>query len=429
MLFAAHGCSSPSPSARPVGSEDAGDENEASLFDIYRTDGPGCTIPPKPATVPDGWELYTEYDPCCLLYTPSAPQYLPPPLKWTSCAPAWSGDAGLSSGCRQVDQAVAGSALFGASVVGSTVTLLTDEIINGLDVHVVVDADGPVHQALAVTDKNRCGPSPRDLRDGRFAYEMYPPTNFNGGGFLAGQVDEFRPSFVHHFTDFQTHGVVVGKLGVLDVDETDSLNLYRWDAGLGADAQVIRNPQDIGLGSSFPLFSSNALFWLANAGGMNRIAVYTEAGGAHDLISFGSDPDEGATDLGADGVDLVWMQGTGHTKDPIAYDTAELMTSPFATDPASLHPRRLRSESPRAMGVTFMKVGCGYAARSNDAYLRIVRISDGGSWVLPQNPGWQWLNALAVTCDEVFVSVSLGADINNVARIRFDALGPPVPAD
>lgn len=425
FLGAAHGCSS---SSSGVAVQDAATLDAGSLFDVYASDAPHCVIPPKPPQVPDGWDLYTDYDPCCLLYTPKAPQYLPPPLQWTACNAAWAGDGGIDGGdCRQIDQPVAGSPEFGASVQDGVVSLATGEFVNGLYADVIAEADGPVHQALLETDRktSRCTPFPQDMRDGKYVYAMYPPSDFNGGGFLAGDVNEFRPSFLHHFSDDLTHGVVAGKLGVLDVDETDTFNLYEWSA----TPKVVRNPQDDGLDDSFAFFSGNALFWSASSGSFNRMVVYTDDAGAVDLLSSGSDPSYGYDDLGTDGTDMVWMRGNGHDAGPVGFDSATLMASPFALTAAGITPKRLRSESTKRYGVSPIRVGCGYAVRTNGDYLRIVRISDGVSWVLSSTTSWSWLHPLAVTCDEVFAAVSASADTNNIARVRISSLGPGIPAD
>ena len=393
-----------------------------SLFDV---DATHCADFAKPSQVPDGWELYTEYDPCCLLYVPSSPQYLPPPLTWRACDSAWSGDGGIDAGeCRQIDATAAASPEFGASVRAGVVTLETTEAVNGAYASVVVDADGPVHQAFMQVGGS-CGPAPRDMRDGKYVYRIYNTGSFNGGGFIAGDVSEFRPSFVHHFMDQIDHGVVVGALGVLDVDQGDTLNLYEWN-----DApKAISNPQDIGLRSSFPLFSGSALFWSASGGSYNRVAAYTHDAGATDLLSSGSDPTVGYDDFGSDGTDMVWLAGQGHDAGAIAFDSANIMTSPFATNPLNVVARRLRSETPSGFGVSPTKVGCGYAARANGDYLRIVKISDGSSWVLNNRLPWEWVNPLAITCDEVFATVGTGGGNVNIARVRISSLGPGIPAD
>ena len=426
LLAVAHGCSS--PSGATAGAADAGSDAELTP-EATVGDATHCVIPPKPAAVPEGWDLYTDYDPCCLLYAPTAPQYLPPPLQWTSCSAAWKADGGV---CRMLDQPSAGSPTLSASVHNGVVSLLTTELVGSVYAHVVADADGPVHQAM-MQASGSCGPSPQDMRDGKYVFQIYNVDTFNGGGFLAGDVDEFRPSFVHHFNDAITHGVVVGQLGVLDVDETDALTLYRWDQS----SKVISNPQDVGLEKSFPFFSADALFWGATTSTTLRVAGYTDGNGATDLLSFGADWSHGAGDLGSDGKDMVWIEGSGRAGPLSDFDSGSFMTSTFTTDPSHVVKRRLRSEDSKGMSASPTTVGCGYAARSSiDGSghvngIRIVRISDGVSWSLVSNTTapWIWIHPLALTCDELFAAVGTGPDTNNVARVQISSLGPGVPAD
>ena len=281
------------------------------------------------------------------------------------------------------------------------------------------------HQAFMQDGAALCGPSPRDMRDGKYVYQIYNTSGFAAGGFLAGDVNEFRPSFVHHFNDGLTHGVSSGELGVVDIDETDTLSLYEWTDS----PKVLRNPQDLGLQYSFPLFSANAVFWSASAGSFNRVVVYTDDGGVVDLLSSGADPSYGYDDFGSDGTDMVWMLGEGHDGGPIGFDSAAVFTAPFALNSTDVSSRRLRSESVKRFGVSPIRVGCGYGARSNGDYLRVIRLSDGVSWILPSTVGWSWLHPLAVTCEEVFTAISTGPNINNIARVRISSLGPGIAAD
>ena len=75
-------------------------------------------------------------------------------------------------------------------------------------------------------------------------------------------------------------------------------------------------------------------------------------------------------------------------------------------------------------------VGCGHAVRSVPARARIVRLSDGRSWLLENREGtpWRWSTPIAVTCDELFIRVSAGGKVR-LARIRLSALGPGLPPD
>ena len=426
----AHGCSSPSSGLASESQTDA-DTNAEAAVDANGADAPHCAIPPRPSGVPAGWELYADYDPCCLLYMPTTAAELPPPPQWTTCNAVWGPATGS---CRQINQSNAGAPEFGLSVRDGVVSMLTDETINGFDVHVITDADGPVHQAILETDhSSACGPVAQDMRDGKYVYAIYPPDSFNGGGFIAGDVNEFKPSFIHHFNDSITHGVAVGQLGVLDVDQTDALNLYPWTQ----IPKTLVNPQDVGLQNSFPFFASNAVFWAATNATYLRVDDFTDAGGPSDLLSFGADWSRGAGDLGSDGKDMVWVEANGRTNPSADFDAGSYMTASFTTIGDQIVKRRLRSENPKGLSALPTTVGCGYAARStNDAGghingIRIVRIADGVSWQLVSDTAtpWIWVHALALTCSELFASVSTGPNTRTIARVQISSLGAGIAAD
>jgi hypothetical protein len=188
-------------------------------------------------------------------------------------------------------------------------------------------------------------------------------------------------------------------------------------------------------------FSGDALLWEAEADPFAKIKVWTAAQGAADLISFGGDTSQGAGDLGTDGRQMVWLNGSARAQPFGTYPNAVFMESPYATDPTQIQPRRVRSEpggdAGSGLGASPTQVGCGYAAREFPGGIRVVRIVDGVSWVLPQAQAgvqWGWLNALAVTCTHLYASVlaQLGpgnAWTSTIARVRLDSLGPGIPSD
>jgi hypothetical protein len=97
--------------------------------------------------------------------------------------------------------------------------------------------------------------------------------------------------------------------------------------------------------------------------------------------------------------------------------------------------RRLRSQlsSVVTLGVDPWVVGCGYGARASGGSedIQVVRISDGWSWLIPnqlQAPGFVATRALGLTCDEIFVWGVVDGTYS-VARIRLDSLGPGLPPD
>jgi hypothetical protein len=147
--------------------------------------------------------------------------------------------------------------------------------------------------------------------------------------------------------------------------------------------------------------------------------------------------------MATDGNDIVWLEGSGRDDLTKAFPVTTLMTSPFATDAASLHPRRLRSAQSYSFGVADMTVvGCGYVAYPAQLTDRgvgtfVVRLADGVGWFLPydavgSSSTWKWARALALTCSELFATVEVGDESSHeiaIVRVRLDSLGPGIPPD
>jgi hypothetical protein len=186
-----------------------------------------------------------------------------------------------------------------------------------------------------------------------------------------------------------------------------------------------------------PTFIGDTMFFTLENTTYHRIKVFSPTDGIGDFVSYGNDPQKGASDIGTDGKDLVWTEASGRPSPSGPWTTIDIMTAPFTTDPAAIVKRRLRSES-LIFGANEFVVGCGYATHqfansTFDGGVRIVRLSDGQSWKLGKvpsdaGPSWSFTSPLAITCDEVFVGLSHG-DQSNVARIRLDSLGPGDPPD
>ncbi len=220
------------------------------------------------------------------------------------------------------------------------------------------------------------------------------------------------------------------------------MTFYDW-GGTASSPIPLRPPEDSGLDTAEIFFVGDTLMWNAGSLKISRQNVWTRAGGTHSLLSAGSDSTSGYGDLGSDGVQMVWNQGT-RTDVNNVYPHLSVMTSPYVTSPADLKPRLLRSD---ILGYSFdtspWVTGCGYAARSSTIEttpgqhqmgIFVVRLSDGQAWVLPdgQKLSLGWRTPLAVTCDELFALVDVkpsgpASHYFNVARIRLDALGPGIP--
>lgn len=84
----------------------------------------------------------------------------------------------------------------------------------------------------------------------------------------------------------------------------------------------------------------------------------------------------------------------------------------------------------KALFIATFQVGCGYAARSNGEHIRVVRLSDGQSWLLSNalTDPWGWSEPLALTCTELFATVR-NSGVTRLARVRLDSLGPGIAPD
>ncbi|MGH7286293.1 MAG: hypothetical protein ACRELY_32650, partial [Polyangiaceae bacterium] len=166
--------------------------------------------------------------------------------------------------------------------------------------------------------------------------------------------------------------------------------------------------------------------------------AYPAAGSVEDFIAYGASGDfsHAAGDFATDGTDMMWTEGTGGV-DGGLYSTVSLYTAPYTSDPATAisSKRRLRSEIPNGLCVSKSVVGCGYAVRyAGGTGLRVVRLSDGVSWLLTANGdanAWNWEEPVALTCTELFASVNIPDPKPHLglARVRLDSLGPGIPPD
>ena len=392
-----------------------------------------CTPAPRPSYVPLGWIPYDDYAPCSGLYVPTAASQLPPPIDWQQCESV----AGVA-GCRriQLDWSPLPSGALGTDsdvavdASGSPIVITSRSFAYGATVNLVAAADGPVYSAVMATQLNQfatAGFLPPAFAPPRWIIGVIENGSSKGGGYLAGTIVGVGPTQQHRFPATADHEEAIGTLGVLDVASNSYATLL--DFSTGSKLLDINTPS---LSMSFEWMFQSTVFWQGNAGLVNDVGRWTPDGGAIDFINYGFDPTHVAGDLGTDGTDMVWLEGHGSQTDAGPYTTVDYWTSPFTLDPAQLTPRRLRSETTTAILGTPIAVGCGYAAYApvgNINGMRVVRISDGWSWYLPNATGWYWQQALTVRCNEVFARVNVAGPITTLARVALNQLGAGVPPD
>lgn len=412
-LLHALSCTSDAPVATP--SNDAAAEATDAGADMPARDSD--YDPPRPAGIPDGWERFDGYSKFCQHYLPTSLQALPPPVRWEPC----SVDAGAGVSCRQMAEEPGQK-----NTVWSHVSRLsTGEVVMTVDrqdgdfyYRLIAEADGPTRFALLEANYDRCQiDRPRLWRD-RFVMGIIERSEL--GGMIIGDVGSIRPRVATRYADNVAHDMYATSFGVVSLSDGHSFRSYRWADG-AFDAELVAAD---GYQNGDPRPFEEGFTWTSSDGFDTKVRMYIPSAGARDLIKSGQLA-VGDGDLGTDGKDFVWVRASGRTNVGPTFASLEIFTAPFTTDPASLVPRRLRSEEGIAFGIREFTVGCGYAARSTGTHVRIVKIGTGESWKLPSVAGWS--EPLFITCDEIFMRAYFG--FGSVARVRLDSLGPAIPPD
>lgn len=400
----------------------------------------------------EGWDVYADYDVGCQFYVPKARENLPPAIQWEPCR---SNPETATKSCRQMVLDWEPQALLNELISPGTralrrtdgsVALMTARYRFDGTVRLIAQADGPVLVAVREQDSARCVLNSERSDGEHYAYrvldrEAKGEVSEYGGGAIGGRLDELRPKALLHYHDSFTRGFIAGGPGLLEVSG-GAMNLHSWADG-SLIKQVWSSSQDNGLAQNFQFFHGDTLFWASDSYAINKQKVYTETAGAKDLLSFGNDTSKGIADLGTDGQHLVWIEGSDRPTASGVFPTVTAFVAPYTTDPAQLQKRALRADlSGYPFGTSPFVVGCGYAARTTEmkrggGFERgtlVIRLSDGYAWHLPDGAGvdWGWRTALAITCDEIFVKVAekptpSSVPRTNVARVRLDSLGPPLP--
>jgi hypothetical protein len=247
-------------------------------------------------------------------------------------------------------------------------------------------------------------------------------------GAIGGDVEALAPTLLFKIISDTTwtDGWIAGDAWLVRHTTPNDLFASHWDtdneifvASQGTD------PELLDINEAF--VSGNAIFWTTND--LYRVGLnsWNETDGARPFIRYIGDATRGAGNLGTDGTDLVWSEGEGKQPTDTLFPTRHIMTAPFTTDPNALQPKRLRSDPAPKIGVSRFGVGCGFAAHGMP--VAIVRISDGYSWVLPDDiTGFGPWKVLGIDCTHVYLQGMLDGKLN-IARIELASLGPPLAPD
>jgi hypothetical protein len=404
-----------------------------------------CEPKPNPAAVPAGWVEYTDWSCDCRFYVPGSSSAMPPAIAWEACP---SSPGGIDCRMMRTDWTSSGAPVDFFPIVfrlsDARPVLGFRRIAEEYLMDLVAEVDGPVHMAVLETGYGihtshpRCMINSHDFGEGKYvlgvrgegAYgDIY---NAPDQGALGGDIDQPRPTLLAHYQvqdlgyDWRASASWVGRVNANDF----KVLVSPWS--MAEDILITSPPADpdnLHIGQWFLM--GDAMFWGTSTLKMNGINVWDPVHGARPFIRWIGDYTKGAGDLGTDGIDMVWTYGEKQPNDTV-YDPRSVMTAPFTTDPAAVQARRLRSQPYPGLGEYAWKVGCGYAAfrGGGTSTVLVVRLSDGVAWSVPSSPPeLEWVNAIGVTCDEVFIIGDTTNGRTTFFRVRLDSLGPGLEPD
>ncbi len=174
----------------------------------------------------------------------------------------------------------------------------------------------------------------------------------------------------------------------------------------------------------------------ASAAGRSGYYSWSREAGLRAFLRVPGDVKQAWSGLATDGKDLVWTYSEGQQTGEYQFPKHTLQTSPWTIDPAEVA-AKTRSLGPddglAPFGIDWV-VGCGYAVKADGPHLgptgradlRIIRLSDGARWLVPNESSFA-LGVWAVSCTHVYLETSPVLPTIVPARLRLDALGPPTP--
>lgn len=322
---------------------------------------------------------------------------------------------------------------------GSAVLQFVRTVNKSYSIHIVADADGPVHTAKYFIWGNQswgdlgCRPHDQGINEGRFItqtrgidIESWEDVQ----GVWGGSIDELHPPILAKYPSVKgsfQHAWEAGRDGILRLAD-GVLSYFSWDMNTETFiSSPATDPEKLKAG--YLVVRNGGVFWGTSTSYRTGINVWDPVDGARPFVRWPGNATRGAGNFGTDGVETVWCQGEGKAPNEKVFPSRSIMTAPFTTDPTKLEPRRLRSLPTSRISGAPAKVGCGHAALEGPSGdLIITRLSDGWSWYVPQTPERRIYRALGLTCTEFFAVGEMSGKYT-IARVRLDSLGPGFEPD
>ena len=340
--------------------------------------------------------------------------------------PDWQGQT-FTVGIPLVDVDPLGRAL---------IYVIRENIADKYAMYVVADLDGTIRFALLqpiTSSAPGCMLYLQAINDGRHILTAQGddasddgPSKFGGG--IGGPIDELHPRVLYKNAEAGALAWRCSERWVAKYAPPFVLTVHPWDM---SDEVVVTStatdPQNPKVNQT--VMHGDALFFQTSSLATSGLNVWDPVNGTRPFIRWLNDPTRAAANLGTDGVDLVWSEGSDQDPNTQVYQTRSVMTSPYTIDPASLAPRRLRSQPDDIQAIYHWEVSCGYGVfdgGSNNVML--VRISDGRGWFIPTTPSQRIYLHRGVTCNEVLAAGQVNGTFT-LFRIRIDSLGPGLAPD
>ena len=397
-----------------------------------------CVPEDVPPEVPEGWVQWLGLGCEAPFYLPPTPEHLPPPINWAPCP--------LTAGCQQMslDWAQHGG---WAGLSYEPHVDVTDPLDPILQFTRVEDAI-PTAENRALTTRMTIVARPDgSVLHALFGHHERPKSQTEDTHYALGLMgaDGWSALWFQSFVALPNGygGLLVwdvgGQLEPKIVNQANHLYQYR----VGRDwfirkASQFAGPSEVMRpdGSDVRTLTNHAhqsgrvvgdkVVFRAKTPTGYALFLWTEDLGEQLLLEYPYSEQKKIYELAAD---EEWM--TYQVEDLSTYPpTRDIYASPFPHSPGEFYPQRVRSTFWGNPGGEEAIVGCGFMGRNRS----LVRLDDGHSWLLPQNPRESHDNVIGITCTELFVLSRFWNEDGTIgyptlARLPLEALGPGVTAD